>query len=79
MTLAKIITKARKAKNWTPAEFARQVDARRSSVHAWEHGDCNPSLDRIGEIAEKLELDPDELLAVAVAERISARRKSRAS
>ncbi len=62
MTAAKLIAKARKAKGWTPAEFAREMGVSRSTVHAWEHGGAGPKRDRLREIAEKLELDVLELL-----------------
>ncbi len=69
MSVAKIITRARKAKKWSPAEFARQVGVGRSTVHAWEHEGKGPKLDRLRKVAEVLGLDPDYLIGLAFAER----------
>lgn len=67
MSLGRNIAKARAAKGLTVAQFAKLMDASRSTVHTWEHGGPGPGLDRLIEIANQLGTSVSSLLGEAKA------------
>lgn len=55
--ISSAITKERLDLNLTQKEFASHIDAAQSLVSRWERGDYNFSINKIAEIASKLDLD----------------------
>ncbi|MEE0172782.1 MAG: helix-turn-helix transcriptional regulator [Dorea formicigenerans] len=55
--ISSAITKERLDLNLTQKEFASYIDATQSLVSRWERGDYNFSINKIAEIASKLDLD----------------------
>lgn len=51
------ITKERIKLNMTQTEFAGYLEVAQSQISRWEHGDYNFSIEKIADIAAKLELD----------------------
>ena len=52
-----IITKERIKRHMTQSEFAGYLNVTQSQISRWEHGDYNFSLEKIADIAAKLNLD----------------------
>ena len=55
--ISSAITKERLDLNLTQKEFASHIDATQSLVSRWERGDYNFSINKLAEIASKLDLD----------------------
>lgn len=55
--ISSAITKERLALNLTQKEFASHINATQSLISRWECGDYNFSVNKIAEIASKLDLD----------------------
>ena len=51
------ITRERVQLKMTQSDFARHIGVRQSQVSRWEHGDYNFTLEKIADIAAKLDLD----------------------
>ena len=51
------ITKERIKLGMTQAEFAQHIGVMQSQISRWEHGNYNFSLEKIADIAAKLDLD----------------------
>lgn len=51
------ITKERIKLNMTQSEFADHIGVKQSQISRWEHGNYNFSLEKIADIAAKLDLD----------------------
>lgn len=55
--VSSIITKERLKLKMTQSQYAKHIDVKQSQISRWEHGDYNFSLDKIADIAAKLNLD----------------------
>ncbi|MCD8222714.1 MAG: helix-turn-helix domain-containing protein [Clostridiales bacterium] len=53
------ITKERKKLGMTQAQFARHINVTQSLISRWECGNYNFSVDKIADIASRLDLDAD--------------------
>ncbi len=62
MSLGRNIARARIAKGLSVAQFAKLMDASRSTVHTWEHDGPGPGLDRLKKIADQLDTSVATLL-----------------
>lgn len=55
--ISTIITKERIKRHMTQSEFAKYIDVTQSQISRWEHGDYNFTLEKIADVAAKLNLD----------------------
>lgn len=60
---SKNLSSMRKSCNSTLTEFAEEISVSRSYLQSALKGSCNPTLDTVEHIAEKLQVAPDLLLS----------------
>ena len=60
---SKNLSSMRKSCNSTLTEFAEEISVSRSYLQSALNGSCNPTLDTVEHIAEKLQVSPDLLLS----------------
>ena len=60
--IANNIKNLRRGKGLSQEQFAQMLHVTRQTVSAWERGVARPGLDMLGEIAEALEVEPEQLL-----------------
>lgn len=61
---SKNLSSMRKGCNSTLTEFADEISVSRSYLQSALKGSCNPTLDTVEHIAEKLQVSPDLLLSL---------------
>ena len=66
MEFSKKLKEIRRNKNLTQEELARIINVSRSLVARWEYGDVYPSVNNLELLAEKLNVNIDELIETAV-------------
>lgn len=59
------IAKLREAAGLTRAQLAENLGIAAPSVHEWESGKTKPRVDRLGELAEQLNVSVDTLLGIS--------------
>ena len=62
MTVSERILKVLKKRNMTQAEFAKQVGIATSTISEWKKRKTNPSVDKIMDICNVLQITPEQLL-----------------
>lgn len=62
MTVSERILKVLKERNMTQAEFAKQVGIATSTISEWKKRKTNPSVDKIMDICNVLQITPGQLL-----------------
>jgi len=62
MKTDKIITALRKAKNWSQAELANQIDISQVMIGKYERGDATPSIEVAKKIADAFDVSLDYLV-----------------
>ena len=62
MIISERIIKVLKERNMTQAEFAKQVGISTSTISEWKKRKTNPTVDKIMDICNVLQITPDQLL-----------------
>ncbi len=62
MTVSERIIKVLKERNMTQAEFAKQVGIASSTISEWKKKRTNPTVEKIMDICNVLEITPEQLL-----------------
>ena len=62
MTISERILKVLKERNMTQVEFAKQVGIATSTISEWKKRKTNPSVDKLMDICNVLQITPEQLL-----------------
>lgn len=62
MTISERILKVIKERNMTQVEFAKQVGIATSTISEWKKRKTNPSVDKLMDICNVLQITPEQLL-----------------
>ena len=62
MTISERIIKVLKERNMTQAEFAKQVGIATSTISEWKKKKTNPTVEKIMDICNVLQITPEQLL-----------------
>ena len=62
MTVSERIIKVLKERNMTQAEFAKQVGIATSTISEWKKKKTNPTVEKIMDICNVLQITPEQLL-----------------
>ena len=62
MTISERILKVMKERNMTQVEFAKQVGIASSTISEWKKRKTNPTVDKIMDICNVLQITPEQLL-----------------
>ena len=62
MTISERILKVLKERNMTQVEFAKQVGFATSTISEWKKRKTNPSVDKLMDICNVLQITPEQLL-----------------
>lgn len=62
MTVSERIIKVLKERNMTQAEFAKQVGIASSTISEWKKKKTNPTVEKIMDICNVLQITPEQLL-----------------